>query len=56
VYGCLVPRLLDAARTLGVRAAIPRHFDGWAHFTDGFDELETAIDRGVATDTAALCH
>jgi L-ascorbate metabolism protein UlaG (beta-lactamase superfamily) len=42
-------RAAEAARILGVRAAIPNHFDGWGHFTHGFAELEAAfIAAGLA--------
>jgi L-ascorbate metabolism protein UlaG (beta-lactamase superfamily) len=43
-------RAADAARILGVRAAIPNHFDGWAHFTDGFEELEAAFAAAGLAD------
>jgi L-ascorbate metabolism protein UlaG (beta-lactamase superfamily) len=33
----------DAARILGARVVIPLHFEGWAHFTQGADELEAAF-------------
>jgi L-ascorbate metabolism protein UlaG (beta-lactamase superfamily) len=35
----------DAARILGARVVVPLHFEGWAHFTQGADEL-TAAFRG----------
>ncbi|MEU2549993.1 MBL fold metallo-hydrolase [Streptomyces roseolus] len=33
----------EAARILGARRIVPVHFDGWAHFTEGRDELVTAF-------------
>lgn len=35
----------DAAKILAARVVIPLHFEGWAHFTQGADEL-TAAFRG----------
>ncbi len=52
----------DVALTLGARVVIPLHFEGWAHFTQGADELEAAfsgngirdrllmLERGQRTD------
>jgi L-ascorbate metabolism protein UlaG (beta-lactamase superfamily) len=33
----------DAAEILGARVVIPLHFEGWAHFTQGADEVEAAF-------------
>jgi L-ascorbate metabolism protein UlaG (beta-lactamase superfamily) len=33
----------DAARILGARVVVPLHFEGWAHFTQGADELDAAF-------------
>jgi L-ascorbate metabolism protein UlaG (beta-lactamase superfamily) len=33
----------DVAQILGARIVIPLHFEGWAHFTQGADELEAAF-------------
>ncbi|MFL5831774.1 MAG: MBL fold metallo-hydrolase [Solirubrobacteraceae bacterium] len=33
----------DVAQILGARVVIPLHFEGWAHFTQGADELEAAF-------------
>jgi L-ascorbate metabolism protein UlaG (beta-lactamase superfamily) len=39
----------QAARMLGVRAAIPLHFNSWTHFTEGADALTKAFaDAGLA--------
>ncbi|NUW33232.1 MBL fold metallo-hydrolase [Nonomuraea sp. SMC257] len=38
----------EAAGILGVRRAIPVHYDSWAHFTEGRDELVAAFaDAGL---------
>ena len=36
-------RAVEAARALGARAIVPVHFEGWAHFTQGADDLRTAF-------------
>ena len=36
-------RAVEAARALGSRAIVPVHFEGWAHFTQGADDLRTAF-------------
>jgi L-ascorbate metabolism protein UlaG (beta-lactamase superfamily) len=33
----------DVTRILGARLAIPLHFEGWAHFTQGAEELRAAF-------------
>jgi L-ascorbate metabolism protein UlaG (beta-lactamase superfamily) len=33
----------DVAEILGARVVIPLHFEGWAHFTQGADEVEAAF-------------
>ncbi len=33
----------DVAQILGARVVVPLHFEGWAHFTQGADELESAF-------------
>jgi L-ascorbate metabolism protein UlaG (beta-lactamase superfamily) len=39
----------QAAEVLGVRAVVPVHFEGWAHFTQGADELRAAFaTAGIA--------
>ncbi|MDT9691068.1 MBL fold metallo-hydrolase [Streptomyces sp. P9(2023)] len=38
----------DAARILGARRVVPVHYDSWAHFTEGRDELVAAFtDAGL---------
>lgn len=34
---------VEAARLLGARHAVPIHFEGWAHFSQGRDTLEAAF-------------
>jgi L-ascorbate metabolism protein UlaG (beta-lactamase superfamily) len=36
-------RAVEAARVLGSRAIVPVHFEGWAHFTQGADDLRAAF-------------
>jgi L-ascorbate metabolism protein UlaG (beta-lactamase superfamily) len=39
----------EAARILGVRTVVPVHAEGWAHFTQGVDDLVAAYaDAGLA--------
>ncbi|NKZ00436.1 MBL fold metallo-hydrolase [Nocardiopsis alborubida] len=39
----------EAARTLGARRVVPVHYDSWAHFTEGADELTSAFtEAGLA--------
>ncbi len=40
----------DVARILGARVVIPLHFEGWAHFTQGADELEAAFSGNSLRD------
>lgn len=38
----------DAAKILGARRVVPVHYDSWAHFTEGRDELVAAFtDAGL---------
>jgi L-ascorbate metabolism protein UlaG (beta-lactamase superfamily) len=36
-------RAAQAAEVLGSRAIVPLHFEGWAHFTQGADDLRAAF-------------
>jgi len=39
----------EAAQILGARAVVPVHYEGWAHFTQGADELRAAFAQaGIA--------
>jgi len=35
----------DVAKVLGARTAIPLHFEGWAHVTQGAGELEAVLGQ-----------
>jgi L-ascorbate metabolism protein UlaG (beta-lactamase superfamily) len=37
------PRAAEAARLLGARRVVPVHYDSWAHFTEGREELVAAF-------------
>jgi L-ascorbate metabolism protein UlaG (beta-lactamase superfamily) len=42
-------RAVQAAQALDARTVIPLHFEGWAHFTQGADELRAAFaEAGIA--------
>ena len=40
----------DVAQILGARVVIPLHFEGWAHFTQGADELTAAFSGNGIRD------
>ncbi|MFH9004696.1 MBL fold metallo-hydrolase [Streptomyces afghaniensis] len=40
----------EAARILGARRVVPVHYDSWAHFTEGRDELEAAFAAAGLAD------
>jgi L-ascorbate metabolism protein UlaG (beta-lactamase superfamily) len=40
----------QAAEVLGVRGVVPVHFEGWAHFTQGADELRSAFAAAGIAD------
>ena len=40
----------QAAEVLGVRAVVPVHFEGWAHFTQGADDLRDAFAAAGLSD------
>ncbi|WP_432828428.1 MBL fold metallo-hydrolase [Dactylosporangium sp. CA-092794] len=46
-------RAAAAAAVLGAGVVVPAHYDGWAHFGEGRDELELAFDEA---GLAALLH
>ena len=43
-----------AAAILGVRTAVPLHFEGWTHFTQGPDELRVAFAYNGVGELLAL--
>lgn len=44
----------EATQILGARRVVPVHYDGWAHFTEGRDELIAAFDSAGLTDRLDL--
>lgn len=40
---CIVLDSAQAAQLLGVRRVVPVHYDSWAHFTEGRDDLAAAF-------------
>ena len=44
----------DVARIIGARVVIPLHFEGWAHFTQGADELEAAFSGNGIRDRLVM--
>ncbi|MCQ8193082.1 MBL fold metallo-hydrolase [Streptomyces rugosispiralis] len=40
----------EATRVLGARRVVPVHYDGWAHFTEGRDELAAAFTAAGLAD------
>jgi L-ascorbate metabolism protein UlaG (beta-lactamase superfamily) len=47
-------RAAEAAKLLGVRAAVPVHFEGWTHFTQGAQQLRSAFDGNGVADRLVL--
>jgi L-ascorbate metabolism protein UlaG (beta-lactamase superfamily) len=46
----------QAAAVLGVRAVVPVHFEGWAHFTQGADELRAAFAAAGLADRLVVAE
>jgi L-ascorbate metabolism protein UlaG (beta-lactamase superfamily) len=46
----------EATKILGARAAVPIHFEGWTHFTQGADALRAAFAGNGITDRLALAE
>ncbi|WP_086733617.1 MBL fold metallo-hydrolase, partial [Streptomyces glaucescens] len=44
----------EAARTLGARRVVPVHFDSWAHFTEGREQLVDAFTAAGLIDRVEL--
>ena len=40
----------QAAEVLGARAVVPVHFEGWAHFTQGADDLRASFAAAGIAD------
>ncbi|EPH44991.1 MBL fold metallo-hydrolase [Streptomyces aurantiacus] len=49
-------RAAEAAQLLGARRVVPLHYDSWAHFTEGRDELVAAFAAAGLTDRLDLGH
>jgi L-ascorbate metabolism protein UlaG (beta-lactamase superfamily) len=47
-------RAAEATLILGARVAIPLHFEGWEHFTQGSDQLRAAFAGNGASDRLRL--
>ncbi|HEX3317904.1 MAG TPA: MBL fold metallo-hydrolase [Solirubrobacteraceae bacterium] len=47
-------RAAEAARILGVHAAVPLHFEGWTHFTQGAGALRAAFAGNGVGDLLVL--
>ncbi|MFF3287013.1 MBL fold metallo-hydrolase [Streptomyces sp. NPDC003023] len=46
----------EATRILGARRVVPAHYDSWAHFTEGSDELEAAFTAAGLADRLDLAR
>ncbi|MFI1017449.1 MBL fold metallo-hydrolase [Streptomyces sp. NPDC020965] len=46
----------EAAQLLGARRVVPVHYDGWAHFTEGRDELAAAFTAAGLADRLDWGH
>ncbi len=46
----------EAAQLLGARRIVPVHYDSWAHFTEGRDELEAAFTAAGLADRVDWGH
>ena len=44
----------EATKILGTRVAIPVHYEGWGHFTQGVDSLRAAFAGCVVSDRLLL--
>ncbi len=47
-------RAAAAAEILGAKVVIPAHIDGWAHFSEGIDDLTVAFDEAGIADVLAV--
>ena len=45
---------VEATRILGARHVVPVHCEGWAHFTQGYDSLESAFDAAGLSNRLVL--
>jgi L-ascorbate metabolism protein UlaG (beta-lactamase superfamily) len=49
-------RAAEAASVLDARAVIPLHWEGWAHFSEGIDEIRDAFAAAGLTDRLVVCE
>jgi len=49
-------RAAEAAAVLGARTVIPLHWEGWAHFSEGIDEVRDAFAAAGLTDRLVVCE
>jgi L-ascorbate metabolism protein UlaG (beta-lactamase superfamily) len=49
-------RAAEAAQVLDARAVIPLHWEGWAHFSEGIDEVRDAFAAAGLTDRLVVCE
>jgi L-ascorbate metabolism protein UlaG (beta-lactamase superfamily) len=49
-------RAAEAASILGARAVIPLHWEGWAHFSEGIEEIRDAFAGAGLTDRLVVCE
>jgi L-ascorbate metabolism protein UlaG (beta-lactamase superfamily) len=49
-------RAAEATKLLGVRAALPVHFEGWTHFTQGARDLRAAFAGNSMSDRLVLAE
>ena len=49
-------RAAEATKLLGVRAALPVHFEGWSHFTQGSREFRAAFAGNGVSDLLVLAE
>src|SRR5699024_269777 len=43
-------RAAEAATILGARRVVPAHYDSWAHFSEGREEIVTAFEAAGIAD------
>jgi L-ascorbate metabolism protein UlaG (beta-lactamase superfamily) len=51
-----VDRAVEAARVLQARRIVPVHFNGWAHFTQGADDLRAGFDAAGLGDRLTIAE
>lgn len=49
-------RAAEAAQALDPRAVIPLHWEGWAHFSEGLDEVRDAFAAAGLTERLVVCE